>query len=267
MAVLIWSDRDGALGNSIRSGRRVALSAEEFRPEAEALDRQLDDLLDMAWQALAVISQRKNGLSKFNSFEQVWVLGRAVHLSEVMRHEAMQGEIRTLLWQALTPKAWYGIRHDGESEPRWRALIPSGKKQWRTNPNAKRLDRVYDFLEIGYWLREQQLHDAGELFGWNFENAKEYYFRTALRSIALRKAVLIWLRRQSPEFREFVKSSRGKSGFILIPKALRERFPATGPGSALLPQHYPEDELRDIVCAVLDAARDKHFQQLPPHKE
>lgn len=269
MAVLIWSDRNGVLGNSIRSGRRVALSAEEFRPEAEALDRQLDDLLDMAWQALTIITDQRNGKPKFNSFEQVWVLGRAVHLSEVMRHEAMQGEVRTLLWQALTPKAWYGIRHDCEREPRWRALIPSGKKQWRTNPNAKRLDRVYDFLEIGYWLREQQLHDAGEVFGWSSSNAQDVYQRSSLRSIQLRRAVLHWLRRQSPEVREELAKSKTKGNrhFSIIPIALQNRFPAKGPGSALLPQHYPEDELRAIVCAVLDAARDAHFQQLPPHKE
>ena len=191
----------------------------------------------MAWHALNIITRRENGKARFNSFEQVWVLGRAVFVSEVMRHEAMQGEVRTLLWQALTPKAWYGICHNLEREPRWRELIPSGKNQWRTSPDHKRLDRLYDFLEIGYWLREQQLHDAGEVFGWNFNNAREMYFRSSLRSIDLRHAVLIWLRQQSPEIREYVKTSRGKTGFILIAKALSKRFPAKGPGSALLPQH------------------------------
>ena len=52
MAVLVWSERDGTLGNSIRSGRAVSLSVEEYRAEAEALDQHLDDLLDMAWHAL-----------------------------------------------------------------------------------------------------------------------------------------------------------------------------------------------------------------------
>lgn len=259
MAVLVWSERDGALGNSIRSGRRVALSAEEFRPEAEALDQQLDALLDMAWQALTIITRHEKGKARFNSFEQVWVLGRAVYVSDILRHEAMQGEVRTLLWQALTAKAWYGIRHDVTRDPRWRELIPARKNQWRTRTNDKRLDRAYDFLEVGCWLRQQQLHDAGEVFSWDFSNARKLYFRPTLRSTELRKALLYWLRRQSPEVREFAKITRTDVGFITFVKALNKRFPAKGPGSALLPQHYPEDELRAIVCDVLDAAREAHF--------
>ncbi len=257
MAVLVWSERDGALGNSIRSGRRVALSAEEFRPEAESLDQQLDALLDMAWQALTIITEHVNGKARFNAFEQVWVLGRAIYVSDILRHEAMQGEARTLLWQALMAKAWFGIRQYLEREPRWRELIPRNRKTWLERPAE---NRHYDFLEIGYWLREQQLQDAGEVFGWSFTNAREVYVRASLRSNELRRALLHWLRRQRPEIREALsKSARGKPGFELIPKALQKRFPAKGPGSALLPQHYPEDELRSIVCDVLDSARDAHF--------
>ncbi len=260
MPALIWSDSDGVLGSVVRTGRPYFISAEEHRDAAEALDQRLDDLLDMAWHALTLITARKDDKPRFNSFEQVWVLGRAVHISGILRHEAMQGEERFLLWQALTAKAWHGVCHDLEREPRWRALIPSRKKQWRTNRNSKRLDRLYDFLEIGYWLRHQQLHDAGEVFGWNFNNANQLYRRSALRSIQLRRAVLRWLRRQSPEVREaLAKSGRGKPGFELIPKTLQKRFPATGPGSALLPQHYPEAELREIVRAVLDRAREQRF--------
>ncbi|MDE2856700.1 MAG: hypothetical protein OXN94_02505 [Chloroflexota bacterium] len=258
MAVLVWSDRDGSLGNSIRSGRRVALSAEEYRPEAEALDKQLDAVLDMAWQALNIITRRKDGKPRFNSFEQVWVLGRAVYISEILRHEAMRGEVRTMLWQALTAKAWYGIRHDGVSEPRWRELIPSRNKKWQTQPTAP---KAYEFLDIGYWLREQQLHDAGEVFGWRYVNAQDLRDRSSLRSIELRQTVLLWLRRQSPSVREELAKPKikGQERFSIIPKALQKRFPASGPGSALLPQHYPPDELRLIVCDVLDAARDAHF--------
>ena len=257
MAVVVWSDREGVLGSTIRSGRRVALSAEEYRAEAEELDEQLDAVLDMAWHALTLITRRENGKARLNSFEQVWVLGRAVHISEILRHEALQGEARALLWQALTAKAWYGIRHDRQREPRLRELIPSNRKNWQAQPKK---NRPYDFLEIGYWLRDQQLHDAGEVFGWKFNNARELYVRSSLRSIELRRAVLYWLRRQSPEVREVLaKTARGKLGFELIPKALQKRFPAKGPGSALLPQHYPEDELRVIVCEALDAAREAHF--------
>ncbi len=258
MAVLIWSDRNGILGNVIRSGRRVGLSAEEFRAEAEALDQQLDELLDMAWYALKLITKHENGKARFDAFEQRWVLGRAVHVSNILQHQAMQGEVRTLLWQAVTPKAWYGICHDLEREPRWRELIPKRYKSWQSKPNDR---DAYEFLEVGYWLREQQLQDAGELFGWNSSNAQDLYKRSGLRSFELRQAILHWLRRQSPEIREeFAKpKANGKRNFAEIPFALNKRFPARGPGSALLPQHYPEDELRAIVSETLDAARDSHF--------
>ena len=257
MPVLIWSDHDATLGSSIRSGRRAALSAEEFRPEAEALDQQLDSLLDMAWHALNLITKRENGEARFNAFEQVWTLGRAIHVSEILRQPALQGEERLLLFQALVPKAWHGVRHDRQRDERWRDLVPANRKDWMTKPNEP---RPYDFLEIGYWLREQQLHAAGEVFGWSFSNARELYVRSSLRSIALRRAVLHWLRRQSPDLRDQLgKVKRGGIAFELIPKTLVKRFPASGPGSALLPQHYPEDELRAIVSGVLDAALDQQL--------
>ena len=259
MPVLIWSDRDNRLGNSIRTGRRYSLSPEEFRPEAEALDRELDAMLDMAWQALNLITRRKNGKPRFDAFEQRWVLGRAVHVSDILRHEAMQGEEHFLLWQALTPKAWYGVRHDASREPLWSALIPKRYKSWQSKPTDR---DAYEFLEVGYWLREQQLQDAGEVFGWTSSNAQDLHKRSSLRSFELRQAILHWLRRQTPEVREhFAKpKSKGKRNFSEIPNALQKRFPASGPGSALLPQHYPEEELREIVNRVLDDARDRRFQ-------
>ena len=258
MPVLIWSDSDGAIGSIIRTSRRTFISPEEFRPEAEALDQRLDDLLDMAWHALAIITRRNSkGEKRFNSFEQAWVLGRAVYASDIMRHDAMQGEMRAHLWQALTAKAWHGIRSDLGRDSRWRDLIPRNRRKWQAQPQKT---RHYDFLEIGYWLREQQMHDSGEVFGWKFNNARELYVRSSLRSIQLRQAVLYWLRRQPPDLREqLAKASRREIGFELIPKALQKRFPASGPGSALLPQHYPEAELRAIVRAVLDKAIAEHL--------
>ena len=256
MPVLVWSDRDGILGNSIRTGRRYRLSAEEFRAEAEALDQTLDALLDMAWHALVVITSRKDGKPRFNSFEQVWALGRAIHVCDIMRHEAMQGEERLLLWQALTAKAWYGIRHDAARDPRWRELIPARNSKWQTKPLEP---SAYRFLEIGYWLREQQIQDAGEVFAWKYSHAYDLFHCSSLRSVELRESLLYWLRRQPPAARdELAKAKRGR-GFDAIRKALVARFPSKGPGSALLPQHYPEAELREIVCQTLDAAVNEKF--------
>ena len=257
MPVLIWNERDGILGNSIRTGMRIHLSAEEFRPEAEALDRALDDLLDEAWHALNIITRRKNGEPRYDAFEQRWVLGRAVYVNEILRHPAMEGEYRQYLWQALTPKAWYGVRNDSSREQRWRELIPQRYRSWQSKPRER---DAYEFLEVGYWLREQQLQDAGELFGWTSSNAQDLYKRSGLRSVQLRNAVLHWLRRQSGEVRDVLAKpkAKGKRNFAEIPYALSKRFPAT---AAFRPQHYPPDELRAIVCETLDAARDLHFPQ------
>lgn len=257
MAVLVWSERDGSLGNSIRSGRRVSLSAEEYRTEAEALDLQLDDVLDMGWHALTLITRHDNGKPHFDTLEQAWVWGRTIHLSNVLRHRAMIGEQRILLWQALTAKAWYGVRSDSTRDQRWRELIPSKSRKWQTQPTD--ID-AFRFLEIGYWLREDSLQQVGELFCWKFSNANDLFDRTSLRSVELRRVVLSWMQRQDGKVRLFLATPiyAGKR-HALIAKALYKRFPAKGPGSALLPQHYPQDELRDIVCETLDAARDVHF--------
>ena len=257
MAVLVWSEEEGMLGNVVRSGRRVFLSAEEYRPEAEALDARLDALLDMAWSALAIIAKDKGGELAPESFDQVWTVGRAVWREGVLQHEAMKGEVRHLLWQALVPKCWYGVRADANREPRWRDLLPKKSKKWRTHPRDA---SSYRFLEIGYWLREHHYQEAGELFQWNSTKAQDFWDRQTLRSTALRAAVLAWLREQPDSFREQLKGgARGKKGMrALIPK-LTKRFPSRGPGSARLPQHYEPDELQAIVNGVLDAARDEYF--------
>ena len=36
MPVLIWSDRDGAIGSIVRTRRRFSLSAEEYRPRSRS---------------------------------------------------------------------------------------------------------------------------------------------------------------------------------------------------------------------------------------
>ena len=257
MAVLIWREEEGSLVNSVRSGRSVFLSAEEFRAEAEALDARLDGVLDMAWNTLTLITERKDGKPQLNSFEQVWVLGRAVAVNGILRHEALRGEVRTLLWQALAPKCWYGVRADASREPRWRDLIPQRAKKWLKQPKE---NSSYRFLEIGYWLREQQLQDASAVFGQDYSKAQDLYDRSSLRSPVLRRAVLQWLLRQVPKVREeLARPFRGKGGFSIVSKALAKRFPARGPGSARLPQHYEPDELQRIVNDVLDAARDAYF--------
>ena len=257
MAVLIWTEEDGELVNRIRSGRSVFLSAEEMRPEAEALDRELDDLLDMAWENHNKIIESNEGNPKIVSFEQVWVLGRMVSEKGVFSHDALRGEARTLLWQALVPKCWYGVRADTSRETHWRELLPSKAKKWRTQPTK---EISYRFMEIGFWLQEQPLKDASLVFGGNLTKAQDLYDRRNLRSLELRDAIFQWVNQQTSEvLDELNRPFRGKGGFSIITKALTKRFPASGPGSTLLPQHYEPDELQAIVNEVLDAARDEYF--------
>ena len=257
MAVLIWREEGESLVNRVLSEKTVFLSAEEYRAEAEALDARLDGLLDMAWDALTLITERQDGKPKFNSFEQVWVLGRAVAVNGILQHEALRGEVRTLLWQALAHKCWYGVRADASREPRWRELLPQKATKWQKKPK----DAIsYRFLEIGYWLREHSYHEAGELFNWKTTNAQDIWDRPSLRAPELRKALLVWLRQQPDSIREkFKRGARGSGGFRILVRALAKRFPSRGPGSARLPQHYEPDELQRIVNEVLDAARDAHF--------
>ena len=230
MPVLIWSDRDNALGNSIRTGRRYPPQRRRISPRSRSPGQRAGRHAGHGL-ACAQSHQRaqkwQTALQPPSSKSGFW--GRAIHVSQIMRHEAMQAEERTLLFQALTAKAWHGIRSDLGRDPRWRELIPAKKKQWRTRTDDRRLDRAYDFLEVGYWLRDQQLHDAGELFGWQWTNARKLYVRPTLRSSELRESLLYWLRRQSPVVRDFATSTDTQLGFISFVKALRKRFPASGP--------------------------------------
>ena len=257
MAVIIWREREESLTREVRSGRRVFLSAEEYREEAEELDARLDGLLDMAHNALTIIADNKKGALAPTSFEQSWTLGRAVAVNGILRHEAMRGEVRTLLWQALAPKCWHGVRADASREPKWRELLPQKATKWQNKPK----DAIsYRFLEIGYWLREHSYHEAGELFNWKTSNAQDIWDRSSLRAPELRKALLLWLRQQPDSIREeFKRGARGSGGFRILVRALAKRFPSRGPGSARLPQHYEPDELQRIVNDALDAARDTHF--------
>ena len=266
MAVLIWREEREQVYNSIRTGRRVFLSAEEFRPEAEALDERLDELLD---DALALMAENA-GEGKPSPLVKAWSLGRAVARSQALRHKAMHGEVRAMLWQALAHKCWYGVRADATRESRWRELRSTGKRaERRVNPEKSQTNKFkYEDFDIGLWLSDQDLDEAGLVFGNSMANALELYRRPTLKSHELRQAILPWYREQSELVRkEFSRATPGAKGFKLVAKALAARFPSSGPGSARLPQHYEPAELQRIVNQALDAARDAHFPPEPKQEQ
>ena len=258
MAVLIWREEEGVLINHIRSGRHVFLSAEEMRPEAELLDRELDLLLDDALNQIEEYANEKKATPLLKS----WSIGRAVARSGVQYHKAMHEEKREMLWEALAHKCWYGVRADTSRDFLWRGLRDtSNKGKRRVNPKKSQgnANRYQDF-EIGLWLSDQEFKEAGQVFGDYISNAYDLYRRPTLKSHELRKAIYCWLQRQAEEVKfELRKAKPGTGGFSIIAKALVHRFPSRGPGSTLLPQHYEPDELQAIVNDVLDAARDTHF--------
>lgn len=258
MAVLIWSEEEGELVNRVRSGRRVFLSAEEMRPEAEALDRELDGLLD---DALELVNELA-GDKKASPFMKSWSLGRAIARSGALSHEAMQGEKKELLWESLTHKCWFGVRADATRDFRWRGLRDTSKNsERRVNPEKSKGNKFrYEDFNIGLWLSDQDYEETSLIFGDKLKYAVELYRRPTLKSHQLRKAIYCWYQRQTEEVKEELGSAKsGSGGFTIIAKALVHRFPFRGPGSILLPQHYPPDELQAIVNEVLDAARDEYF--------
>lgn len=266
MAVILWSEEQGELYSRVRSERRVFLSAEEHREEAEDLDARLDELLDDALKLVEVYA-REAGYGKPNSILKPWALGRAIARSAVLAHEAMLGERRELLWEALAHKCWYGVRADASREFRWRGLRNTTKRgERRVNPEKSRGNNFrYEDFEIGLWLADQEWDEASSIFGGTIGNAIEIYRRPTLNSHDLREAVFQWWIKQSEKVLAVIRSPSGQMSkkrggdFTIIAKALVQRFPARGPGSARLPQHYPPEELQAIVDEVLDAARDAHF--------
>lgn len=245
MAVLLWSERDGVRATEVRTGRPVRLSAEEFRPEAEALDPKLDSLLD---DALALLTEEA-GDAKPTPLLKAWVLGRAVARSKVLQDAALRSELRELLWQALAHKCWYGLRADGSQEQRWRLLRSTSERRVNPTQAATNVYRHEDF-EIGLWLQEQEYDDAVALFDGMMQKANELYRRPAQRHVNVRHAILDWLRQQPTHLQRRLMPTRE---FRAIPKALAKRFPSSGPGSARLPQHIEEEDLRRIVVETLDA--------------
>ncbi len=245
MPVLLWSERDGVRATEVRTGRPVRLSAEELRPEAEALDPKLDALLD---DALALLAEGA-GDAQPTPLLKAWVLGRAVACAGVLQDAALRGEVREVLWQALAHKCWYGLRADGKHEKHWRLLRSTSERRVNPPQAATNQFRHEDF-EIGLWLQEQEYDDAVALFNGMMRNAQELFRHPAQRHANVRHAILHWLSQQPTQLQRRLMNTRE---FRAIPKALAKRFPSSGPGSALLPQHIDEEALRRIVVETLDA--------------
>ncbi len=238
MPVLLWSQSDsGELTNPVQTTRRSRFGAEEHRPAATALDREIDDMLDKALDLVTSVHAESQAEL---AFIRRWALGRALATSHILESTHLEAAENKLLWEALGIKCRLGIRNSGQTEPNWKELIPLRE----TDP--ARIER--DVFARGLWLQEQEIKDAQDTFGSSVSNVREIHNRSALRSLKLRNALRDWFNRTDEDSRSRLYAIKA---FPQLAKALAKRWPGRGPGAAKQPVHYPQDELDAEVRRAL----------------
>ncbi len=238
MPVKIWNHENGNLTNSVATSREESYRGERYRSDAEALDQEIDQMLDRAVELLASIEAAE---AEEQAFVKRWAVGRALDQSGLLQSEYLEPQETKALWQAIARKCRLGVRADGSPEKAWQELTPNRES------DPTRLER--DVFAVGLWLQEQELAPATVAFGGRFANAQKLYTRQAIRSLKLREALAAWIEHQPPWLRSKLSTTRSFMGVI---KALTARFPGRGPGSAKRPVHYSNEELYAEVCKVLD---------------
>ena len=239
MPVKIWGHTsDGVLTNKVETSRSDSYRGERYRADAEALDEEVDRMLDQA----ATLAARVPAVeARQQSFVKRWSVGRALAESSLLESEYLETNERRWLWLAIARKCRLGVRSDGGSEPSWRKLIPNRES------DPHRIER--DVFAIGRWLQEQDIGPAMASFGASLTNAREIHRRGAINSKNLRDVLGRWFEDLSSARRsELTKSAN----FVSLAKTLARHFPARGPGSAKRPAHYSDEELYEEVCKVLD---------------
>ena len=236
----MWDlDESGNLTSTIRKEGQTGLRAEESRPQAEALDREIDKLLDKAVNLL--VEQDPN--PRHNDFAKRWAIGRAIADSRILDSTHMEPGERADLWRAMARKCRLGVRHTGKKSPRskWKGLIPGREME------PKRIQD--DIFGLGMWLQEQELEDARLAFGNGLHNAKQIWSREALRSRNFRDALAAYFSELGEKEREQLYVI---PQYAQLAKALRSRWPSRGKGSAKRPVHYSPDALLEETRKVLD---------------
>ena len=240
MPVKIWEIDKDVLCSKVVTGWDTLWTAEEYREDAEELDRCLDDVLDGALKR--VRSGRKTGASP--KFLRAWAVGRALEESGVYDSPALKNEHRQLLWRALARKCRMGARATREQDRRWCDLRPS------TTQEPRREGGKLDYFEMCRWLAEQDLEDAILTFGGSIRNAWQMLERPALRPISVRRILKEWFTSRSKDVRERLFQ---QDVFAELMKTLRKRWPNRGPGSAKKPIHYSDDRLKTEMYELLAA--------------
>ena len=243
MPVKLWQlDKRGSYSSKVVTDWNKVLGGEEYRQQAEELDKRLDYALD---DALSRLNAARIVDLKVE-FKRIWSVGRSVRESGILQLPALRTERRALVWRAMAWKCWLGTPHDyPDSALRvaWRDL--------RSKYQPEVVDKkggVRDLFETGYWLQQQELEDASFTFGGSISNARELGSRTSIYVPAMREALLTWLTSLSVEDRKVVHAGRN---FVACVKALRKVWPDRGFGAARRPEHYAAEELYAEVQEVL----------------
>ncbi len=239
MPVKIWDrTRDGALTSSVETSLSHSYRGERYRADAEALDKEIDRMLD---HAVALSARAQSVEARRRPFVKRWSLGRALTESRLTESNHLETAEEKWLWLAIARKCRLSVRSDGSTEYSWRGLIPNREL------DPTRIER--DVFAMGTWLQEQELESALASLGASLTNAREIHRRPAINSKNLRESLARW-------FSELCNKRRSEltqnSNFVPLAKALACRFPARGPGSAKRAVHYSESELYEEVSKVLD---------------
>ena len=239
MPVKIWDrTRDGALTSRVETSLPHSYRGERYRADAEALDEEIDKMLD---RAVALSAQVQSVEVEKRSFVKRWSLGRALTESRITESDHLEAAEQKWLWLAIARKCRLSVRSDGTPEETWRGLIPNRKL------DPTRIER--DVFAMGTWLQEQEIEPAMVSLGASLTNAREIHRRGAINSKNLRESLARWFSELCIERRlELTKNGN----FVPLAKALARRFPARGPGSAKRPVHYSKTELDEEVSKVLD---------------
>ena len=240
MAVKIWNLDDSAnLTSGIRRMGRSGMETEEFRPQAEVLDSEIDRVLD---EAIVLLNQQDTSMHH-SLFAKRWAIGRAIAESEILDSTNFETGDKPDLWLGMARKCRLGVRHTGEREPKskWRGLIPEREME------PKRIED--DIFGMGTWLQEQEFSDAKLAFGGGLHNAKQIWSGEALRSKNFKDALAAYFSGFEETDRDYLYRI---PKYAVLAKALRRRFPSRGRGSAKRPIHYGPAELLSEIQNVLN---------------
>ena len=240
MAIKMWDQTpSGTLTSTIKRKGLSGVTAEAHRLQADEIDVQTDDLLD---KAISLLDEQNAGRNH-DRFATRWAIGRAIAQSEILKSPNLEPGEMPDLWRAMARKCRLGVRHTGDhdQQSKWKDLI------FERDRDPKRIED--DIFGLGTWLQEQELDDAKLAFGSSIHNAKQIWSGEALRSRKLRQSLTGYFANFSLEQRKYLCQNYR---YAVLAKALRQRWPSRGKGSAKRPVHYQEDQLSAEIRQLLE---------------